>query len=279
MSPLDVLAAPRLHNAPGSRTRAEELQAEVEEYFALDLALRPGAIVVDVGANIGAFSLRAAQACEGDLTLICIEPSPSVFASLRTNFTSQPSLAQSRHHLLAMGLGDSDGAVSFCAFHRFPTNSTFDAPAKRREFEMFFEDRGRRIEAALGRGAHPFRVLGEKLVRTRLAWAIMRKVMGAETVSVPVKRFSDVIFPLLKPNARVDLLKVDVEGYELRVLEGIAAEDWPRIQRVVLETHDSEGRLEAVTRVLRAGGMTRIQAVAQKTQDNGLSGVILFATR
>ena len=263
----------------GSRSSASDLQAEVEEYFALDLGLTVGQTVVDVGANVGAFALRAAEACRGDLHLICVEPSPQVFKSLEANFVAQPLLRGARHHLLAMGLGDGEHALVFSAFHRFPTNSTFDAPAKRREFEMFFEDRGRRIEARIGSVVAPIRSVCERFSRTSLAWAMMRVAMGAESVDVPVRRLSNAVFPLLEPGASIDLLKVDVEGYELRVLQGIDARDWPRIRRVVLETHDTDGRLEAVIAVLEQGGMTRIHTARQQTQDNGLSGVIVLASR
>jgi phthiocerol/phenolphthiocerol synthesis type-I polyketide synthase E len=36
----------------------------------------------------------------------------------------------------------------------------------------------------------------------------------------------------------VDLVKVDVEGSEMEVLEGIADEDWPRLRQPVIEVHD-----------------------------------------
>ena len=178
-----------------------------------------------------------------------------------------------------MGLGDAEHALTFSAFHRFPTNSTFDAPAKRREFEMFFEDRGRRIEARIGSAVAPIRSVCERFSRSSLAWAMMRAVMGAESVKVPARRLSNAVFPLLDSGASIDLLKIDVEGYELRVLEGINPGDWQRIRRVVLETHDTEGRLEAVIAALEKGGMTSIQTARQKTQDNGLPGVIVLASR
>ena len=44
---------------------------------------------------------------------------------------------------------------------------------------------------------------------------------------------------------RLQLLKIDVERAELEVLRGIALNDWPKIQQMVLEVHDIEERLEA----------------------------------
>jgi hypothetical protein len=39
---------------------------------------------------------------------------------------------------------------------------------------------------------------------------------------------------------RIDLLKIDAEGAELPVLEGIDEDDWPRIRQVTLEAHGEE---------------------------------------
>ena len=50
----------------------------------------------------------------------------------------------------------------------------------------------------------------------------------------------------------VSLLKIDVERAELDVLEGIAEQDWPRIQQVSAEVHDWKGRKAQVERLLRA---------------------------
>lgn len=39
---------------------------------------------------------------------------------------------------------------------------------------------------------------------------------------------------------RIDLLKVDAEGAEWPVLQGIDEADWPRIRQLVLEVHGAE---------------------------------------
>jgi len=55
---------------------------------------------------------------------------------------------------------------------------------------------------------------------------------------------------------RVGLLKVDVEGDEAEVLAGIADADWPRIDQVVVEVRDVDGRKAAIAALLRARGFT-----------------------
>jgi FkbM family methyltransferase len=59
---------------------------------------------------------------------------------------------------------------------------------------------------------------------------------------------------------RVALLKVDVEGAEIEIVEAAGAAVWARIDRVVLEFHDRirPGCLARVSRVLREQGFARL---------------------
>ena len=49
-------------------------------------------------------------------------------------------------------------------------------------------------------------------------------------------------------------MKIDVQKAELDVLLGIDDADWPKIQQVVLEVHDIEGRLNAIAALLERRG-------------------------
>ncbi|MFM2246116.1 MAG: hypothetical protein RL071_2190, partial [Pseudomonadota bacterium] len=57
---------------------------------------------------------------------------------------------------------------------------------------------------------------------------------------------------------RIDLLKVDCEGGELAVLQGVDEADWPRIGQVVTEVHDADGRLDVVRALLVKAGISDI---------------------
>jgi len=48
-------------------------------------ALKPGDVFVDVGANIGFFSLLASQIVGSEGRVVSIEPSPTIFAQLTAN--------------------------------------------------------------------------------------------------------------------------------------------------------------------------------------------------
>jgi 31-O-methyltransferase len=77
---------------------------------------------------------------------------------------------------------------------------------------------------------------------------------------------------------RVALLKLDVEGAEIEIVEGADATVWARIDRVVLEFHDRirPGCLARVSRVLRAHGFTRL---AVRTGPDDRDAGILEASR
>ena len=52
-----------------------------------------------------------------------------------------------------------------------------------------------------------------------------------------------------------DLLKIDIEGAEYDLFDGVSPETWARIERVVMETHDVVGRAQSeLVTVLKAQG-------------------------
>lgn len=73
----------------------------------------------------------------------------------------------------------------------------------------------------------------------------------------------------LAGGGRVDLLKVDVEGAEIEIVEGMDPADWGRVERAVIEYHDffrpgCRGRVE---RALGAAGFARIETFEEPTMD------------
>jgi 31-O-methyltransferase len=52
----------------------------------------------------------------------------------------------------------------------------------------------------------------------------------------------------------VALMKIDVEGSELEVIEGITDEDWPSIRQCVVEVHDFDGRVEKMRSIFEKRG-------------------------
>ena len=86
------------------RIVGRQLASEVEEYFERGARVLPGDVVVDVGANIGAFAAAVAARTGGDVTLHCFEPRGPIFTSLERNFAEHALLRETRHELHAVAL-------------------------------------------------------------------------------------------------------------------------------------------------------------------------------
>jgi len=52
----------------------------------------------------------------------------------------------------------------------------------------------------------------------------------------------------------IHYLKIDAEGAELKILQGINDSDWPKIQQVAMEVHDYHGRKNDVIKLLTDKG-------------------------
>jgi hypothetical protein len=75
----------------------QQLLSEVAEYFAHGAVVKPGAVVFDVGANVGAFALLAAKQAQGNVSLHCFEPAPQNLQLLDKNLRSNKWLANTPH--------------------------------------------------------------------------------------------------------------------------------------------------------------------------------------
>lgn len=128
--------------------------------------LPPDGVFVDIGANVGIYSLTAACAPGFKGRVLAVEPNPIALARLRENLALNEQGA--RVEVLPIALADNEGEVTL---HLDPSN--------------------------LGGGS------------------IERAGAGGGTVSVPARPLTAV---LAERVARVDILKIDVEGAEHRIL-------------------------------------------------------------
>jgi FkbM family methyltransferase len=209
-----------------------------DAYFRHGLTLPPGGCVFDVGANIGLFTLAITRR-EPTLEVHAFEPVPAIYRLLALN--------AERHFprtvLHNVGLGAAPGVVPFAYYPRCSGWST-----------RYPDHRGTRRDLAAyarHRGAARSRWLGPVLGRVA-GGAIARYLLHAEEVRCRVLPLSTVIVNC--GVATIDLLKIDVERAELDVLDGIAAQDWPRIRQLAIEVHDVEDRVRRVADLLRARG-------------------------
>ena len=81
---------------------------ELEERLALQAFLKVGDVFVDVGANVGAYTLWAANLIGPDGRVVALEPQPAVLARLRTNIALNPDF---NVQVFPCGAGPRDGHI------------------------------------------------------------------------------------------------------------------------------------------------------------------------
>ncbi|MEV1090394.1 FkbM family methyltransferase [Streptomyces microflavus] len=211
-------------------------------YFRHGITLPRAPVVLDVGANIGMFSLRVGLAAPG-ARVIAVEPVAELAAAVRLN----AELHGLDVTVLSTALGRIRGETSFTFYPHNSVMSGRYADAAQdaevlRGYLLTGDDAGAE-SGDEGPGAEGRSRSLDRLVTDRLA---------ARPRRVPVTTLGNVIRD--HDLTRVDLLKIDVEKAESEVLAGLDEETWERVEQVVVEVHDIEGRLAAVLGLLRDRG-------------------------
>ncbi len=205
-------------------------------YLRHGIALPDDACILDIGANIGLFTLFAHSCCERARVVAC-EPSPHAFERLRRN--------AERYGLAVVAepcaVFDREGMAPFSVYPRASVMSGLfvDPAAEERLFRTFAGEQ-----------------LREEGDREIIAAAIDEMAAGrfaVEVVERPLRTVSSILRE--RAIARVDLLKIDAEKSEREVFAGIAEDDWPKILQVTAEVHRDDWVAE-ITALLAARGFT-----------------------
>lgn len=260
------------------------------------VSLQPGAVVLDVGSNIGLFSLVAAEAVGPSGRVVSIEPAPAAAEALRANLRAHAAWCASRGRQAApctvvqAACGDgSQRQGELTTYARAAGWSTLapDDAELAANMEAFLDQLVAEQGAGRGwsrtqqllvacarwlRGSPVLAPVGRLLARAYVGFMLS----GAATVPCELLSVSDVIRQL--GLERVDLLKIDVERAELAVLAGVGEEAWPLVAQVSMEVHDLDGRLAEVEALLRARGMASVVS-AQPEALRGSSLHVVWATR
>jgi FkbH-like protein/FkbM family methyltransferase len=233
---------------------------ENECYLKHGIGLPDGATVVDIGANIGLFSLFVMSRCRSP-RIYAFEPAPVAYDLLKANCDAYGSCAQAFN----LGVSDRQGTAAFTFYENSSVFSSFHSDEA--------ED-GKAIRAVVRNLLKAESVADEsaqdyvhELTRDRLR----RSIHQCRLTTV-----SDII----RENQiqKIDLLKIDAEKSELDIIRGIADSDWPKIDQIVVEIHDPTG--EAVRGISdRLIGKGYRCAIEQEKllENSGLCN--LFATR
>jgi len=228
--------------------------------FKHGIVLQDGACVFDVGANIGFFTLFVQQVWQ-NVRVFAFEPIPAIFETLQANASLYRNLQGPDARLFQCGLAEAAGEVEFT----FYPNSTSQSGRYGDEADE------REVLRSIIANVKP----EAERQNDQYLEALVESRVNGEKVVCQLRTLSEIIRE--EAIARIDLLKIDVEKSELDVLAGIAADDWEKIQQIVIEAHDVDGHLARLVQLLEDRGYQ--VAAEQDDYLNGSSLYNVYATR
>ena len=196
----------------------------LQAYLRHGITIRDGACVLDVGANIGLFTVFANRVAR-DLRMISFEPNPVAFACLQVNAAAWGTAVK----CMPIGLSRDNNSAELTFFEGMSLLSGFyaDASTEREVVKNY----------VLNQQSEP---LGDENMVTQLGELIDDR-LHSRTVSAQLRTLSSVIAK--EDIDQIDLLKINVEKSELDVLLGLDAGDWPKIRQIVIEVDRRENLL------------------------------------
>lgn len=207
-----------------------------DTYGKTGVKIEAGDTVIDVGANIGLFALWARQ--QAACRLYCFEPSPQTCEALRRNVPDAT--------ISPAAVTDHCGAIAMTHYPRLPELSTIRpgdfADAERRDWTAYLR---RRAAEHVVYGWIPA-VIRNWLVELKRRW-----LFRSETVSVPCVTLESA----LSDYEKIDLLKIDVEKSELKVLQGIG-NAWAKVRQIIVESYGNLWLMGRIEKLLRTNGFS-----------------------
>lgn len=217
---------------------------EVQEYFDQGLEVGPGQVVVDIGANIGLFSLAISERSKGKAKIFAFEPIPRTFELLRQNVQSYPNIQP-----IQKGLADQPGRLRF--FHYpFSTASSTAFPDTDHQAQVDRSIFWLKSMPSLAKYRWLLR-FPQPIVRLQHSLSVRFQSRGK-----PIVCEVETLSQFLRKHHldRIDLLKVDAEKAEVPILKGIADADWPKLHQMILEVHDLDHDLPWIQQHLAERG-------------------------
>jgi FkbM family methyltransferase len=202
-------------------THSSELEAALiyhevfveQKYLGERLSLEGGGTVIDAGANVGVFTLFCKLKHPGAV-VHAFEPIKSTYNVLAKNVALH---GLEGVHLHNCALGDEDGAERTLTFYPNAPGNTTAHPESKRALERLL---GQSIGAE--RAGDLFRSPTSCAARVRTLSAVVE----AEQIGA------------------IDFLKIDVEGDELAVLQGLSDHHLGAVRQIAAEVHNELLRLK-----------------------------------
>ncbi|SFF10403.1 methyltransferase, FkbM family/non-ribosomal peptide synthase domain TIGR01720/amino acid adenylation domain-containing protein [Chitinophaga sp. CF118] len=199
-------------------------------YIKYGITIPDNACVVDIGANIGMFSVYANKVAKG-VKVYAFEPLPPIYSLLELNASLYPG------DINIFNIGISNKAET-ASFTYFPGSTALSSRYAETE----------NVKDTVRKFIHNKEQAKEEDVTASELDELLENHLQHQQFECKLETLSQVI--AANNIERIDLLKIDVEKGEWDVLQGITDEDWKKIRQVVLEIHDINNRLELINTLL-----------------------------
>ena len=218
-------------NAPEARAILHEI-CDDQLYLQAGVSISAGDVVVDIGANIGVFTLYAAK--QG-AQVHAYEPMPPTYAVLQQNVDAH-GLGRLVH---TRNIGLSDRAEEKMMFH-YLNLSVCDAwTAQDKLFDHLTENWETTLEILENADPNRCNAIRRLESQSQQQAAVHEWIKKVSTSSVQIKcKFDTLSGVISQENIRtIDLLKLDAELADWEILDGVTAQDWQRIRQLSMEVH------------------------------------------
>ena len=223
-----------------SSNEAKMLYEHINGYLNSRINIKKNDIIIDIGANIGIFGIKLSKLFNNKITILSFEPIKHIFNVLEKN---SMLIGNENFKVFQLGLSDKNEQVNFTYYPNSPALSTANPEA--------WDDNEDLITAVEGNLKHsPKNLWWTKFIPRFLYPMIVKKLKNNPIkIECEVKTLSYIIES--QKLQRIDLLKIDCEGNELKVLEGINDNHWKVIKQLIIEVHDIDNRLNTIIKILK----------------------------
>lgn len=266
---------------------AQPYYDHVQLYFNKFVKIKEGDTVLDIGANIGMYTISIFERYGDKVKVFAFEPIPEVYQVLKAN-----AERYSKETLIPVqkGVSNRKGIVEFTYYPTAPSFSTLYPELQQEEvidglIDYFdkLEKEGRldewpsNIQETIEKIKNNDNLTEEKKERaikmeTMIA---IKNSFYAQKVECELTTVSEIIKEY--EIVRIDVLKLHVEHSEWDILKGIEEEDWDKIQQLVIQIEGVD-TIKMVEDLLKEHNFTQIESVVQD-DIAAFSTIIIYAAK
>ena len=219
------------------------------------IKIKEGDTIIDVGANIGVFGVKLSQMFS-NIHILGFEPINHIFDILEKNveITNNKNFKS-----FNWGISDKEETLDFTYYPNSPALSTANPDMWSSDKELLIALEGNLDNAPANWWWTKF------IPKFIYPYLVKRLRKNAQIISCQLKTLSQSIEEC--NINKIDLLKIDCEGNELKVLNGIKSVHWSMIRQIIAEVHDINGRLDYICKMLEQKGY-KVSVVNEPSMEN-----------